>query len=61
MVCKVPHDHYNDGNKEDDDGNAVHAMHEEKVYAFRRIRVALFQEEVLLYLIPDAHYDILVL
>jgi hypothetical protein len=49
-------DHDDDGDEEDEDGDAVHAMHEEDIGIARSVGIALFKEEILLYLRPDARF-----
>jgi hypothetical protein len=54
MPCQRP-DYQNDNRyQEDDDRDPVHAVHQEDVDISRLAGIALFQEEVLLDLIPDA-------
>jgi hypothetical protein len=54
MSHKRPDDYQNYGNQEDDNGDAVHAMHQKDVDIAWLIRVSFLQEQVLLDLIPDA-------
>jgi hypothetical protein len=48
-----PHDHYNDGNKEHEQRDAVHAMHKLYVYILRVFRIPFTQIEISKYLLPD--------
>jgi len=50
--CPDDQDDYRD--QEDDDRDAVHAVHEEDIHVARLAWIPLFQEEVLLDLVPDA-------
>lgn len=54
MPCKQAHDHYDHSDQKDNDGNTVHAVHQEDIGIARLIWVALFQEQILLDLVPDA-------
>ena len=56
------HDHNNNGDEKNENGDAVHAVHEGCIDVTRRIRVFFFQEKILLNLVPDAglHNDPLI-
>ena len=60
MPGERPCDHDDDRDQEDDDRDAVHAVHEEEIGTAGRVRIALLEEEILLYLVPDTHGKMLV-
>lgn len=56
----MPHecadDNQNERDQKDENGDAVHAMHQENVDIARLIRVPFLQKEILLDLIPDTAF-----
>ena len=54
VVGKKPHDHHDNCDQEYDDGDTVHAVHQEDVGVARLFGIAFLQEEILLNLVPDA-------
>jgi hypothetical protein len=54
MPRKKPNEHDNDANQKQQDGNAIHPVHQKNVDIPRLVRISFFQKQVLFDLIPDS-------